>query len=180
MVDPCILIDFLVHEFVSTNTNTLSQFAFGFFQLLMIFLIQLHKGISLFHGLLHHFEFLSFGVNFFILFHLLFDVLCVFFFCHLILNSSPLCVSTESVIIGSNFFTTLVFKFGTKSSFTTFQGNQGCNRIINLQRVQLFQRFSVALQTEDRRINAEIQEEFFKLFFNILIMTKCELPAREF
>lgn len=148
MVDPCIPIDFLVHEFFSTNTNTLSQFAFGFFQLLIIFLIQLHKGISLFHSLLHHFEFLSFGVNFFILFHLLFDVLCVFFFCHLILNSSPLRVSAESVIIGSNFFTTLVFKFGTKSSFTAFQRNQGCNRIINLQRVQLFQRFSVALQAK--------------------------------
>jgi hypothetical protein len=132
MIYPCTAIDFLVHELFSTDANTLSQFAFGFLQLFIIFLIQLHKGISLFHGLLHHFELFSLGVNLFILFHLLFDVLCVFFFGHLILNSSPLGISTKSVVIGSNFFTTLVFKFGTKSSFTAFQGNQGCNCIINL------------------------------------------------
>lgn len=119
MIVDCINFGFIRKQFFPSNSYALRDFTLSFFNFLIVFFVQLHKWWALFHGLLHDFELLSFFADFLILFHFLFNKLCVLPFSHLILNSSALSISTEPVVIRSDFFTTLVFEFSTITTLTT-------------------------------------------------------------
>lgn len=110
---------FISKKFFPTDSYALSDLIFCFLNFLIILFIKLHEWFTLFHCFLHYFELFSLSVYFFIFLHFLLDKFSVLLFCHLIFYSSTLSVSTESVVIGTNFFTTLIFKFSTIPTFTS-------------------------------------------------------------
>ena len=173
-----IFMDFLKPNFLwksfPSHSDTFSQFILCCLNFLIVLFVHFHEWIAFFHRLLHYSKLLSLLMNFLVFLHFLFYELCVFFFCHLILYSSALCISTETIVIWTNFLTTFVFQFGSVTALTTKKWYCCVYRWIVFDFLPFGQRFTITMEDKILMIDIEVFEQLNEFIFETLLIWKSE------